>query len=341
MMMETKLRSVITGVGSALPSRCVDNRELSQSIALHGGDPTTDEWMESHTGIRTRYLASPGETASGLGARAAEMALAQAGRTAAEIDEIIVATTTPDHKTPATANLIHHLLGCAEIPSSDVNAACTGFVYALRIADKIVRDERKRVLVVGTEVLSSIADPSDRKIRVLLGDGAGAVVVEPREGTVGILDVIVGSDGSGHAAIMVPAGGSTLPVTTAGLDRKLLYMQMDGGKVFKFATRIIMQLAELLCARNQIQVQDFDLWVTHQANWRIIDFVMRKLNLPPERVMATVRTHGNTGTASIPIALGQAMKSGQLTAGKLVGMFGFGAGETWGATLIRWAYDPS
>lgn len=335
--MAPELHSVITGVGSALPKRRVSNAELSAEIVAHGGEPTSDEWMLQRTGIQFRHLVSDGETAATLGASAAESALRQAKLQPQDIDEIIVATCTPAHKTPSTACLIHHALGCRRsIAAGDYNGACTGFIMALDHADAIARLRGRRVLVIGTEVLSSFTDPKVRDVRVLLGDGAGAVIVEPRSSAAGILGVTLGTDSDGHDLIKVPAGGSALPATTPGLDPALLYLRMAGPQVFKFATRIIVEVVNDLCRSSGVISADIDLLVPHQANWRIIETAAKALKFPLERVVATIRTCGNTSAASIPIGLADAVATGKLTAGMLVVMVGFGAGLTWGGAILRW-----
>ena len=331
-------RSVITGVGCALPKRQVTNAELSVEIQLHGGEPTTDEWMIRRTGIASRHVVSDGETAATLGAQAARAALDHAGITPADVDEIIVATCTPDYRTPSAACLIHRQLGCRrDIPAGDYNGACCGFIMALDHADALAVHRGRRVLVIGAEVLSSITDPGYRDIRTLMGDGAGAVVVEPRaDSPNGLLGFRLGTDSAGADLIKVPAGGSALPAATAGLGPKLLYLHMDGRAVYRFATRIIAEVVNALCRDAGVTPADIDLLVPHQANWRIIEAAATALHFPLDRISATIRTCGNTSAASIPIGLADAVASGKLTPGKLVVIVGFGAGLTWGGAILRW-----
>ncbi|MDO8560031.1 MAG: beta-ketoacyl-ACP synthase III [bacterium] len=336
--MTQDFRSVITGVGSALPSRAVSNAQISAEIVAAGGEPSDDEWLVTRTGIKSRRVGGPDETPSTLGAVAAAQALERAGRRPDEINEIIVATCTPDHKTPATACLVHQRLGCPPTTMAvDLNGACSGFVYALRYADAVVRQHRTLALVIGAEKLTSIANPADRATRPLFGDGAGAVVLEPRYGHDGILDFEVGTNGADHDCIKVDAGGSRLPSTTPGLPANALYLRMNGPEVFKFATRIIVEMVEKLCTRHGLRPHHLDLIVPHQANWRIIEAAARRLHYPLERVAATVQIYGNTSAASIPIALDQALADGKVQPGHHVLICGFGAGLTWGGALIRWA----
>jgi len=333
----SKIRSVITGVGRALPSCVVTNQEIAESIQRHGGEPSDNAWVVSHTGIMSRHIADSGEPASTLGATAAAHALERAGKTPADVDEIIVATCTPDYKIPSTACLIHALLGCRKgIPATDLNAGCTGFIYALRYADLACRSEGNRVLVIGTEVLSSITNPGDRDTRPLFGDGAGAVFLEPMPHDAGILGFVVGADGTGHDLLKVPAGGSALPATTPGLDPKLLYLRMNGREVYRFATRIIVEVVNHLCQRCTIAPADINVLIPHQANWRIIESAARTLDFPLDRIPATIQQFGNTSAASIPIGLSIAHDQGYLRPGYWVVVCGFGAGLTWGGAIMRW-----
>ncbi len=336
-MMDTPIHGVITGVGYALPQRRVSTAEIAEAINAYQWERCSADWIIRRTGIEFRHMARPGETASSLGAAAARQALQQAKLPADHIDEIIVATCTPDHRTPATASLINHRLSARPgIPCSDVNAACSGFLYALRNANLVVRAASKRVLVVGVDILSSLTNPADRNIRPLLSDGAGAIVLEPGETENGIMDIILGGDSHGHDLIKVPAGGSALPWQTPGLDPDSHYLQMDGPKVYQFATRIIVRVINELTQRNGLASRDIDLLVPHQANWRILETAARLLGFPIERVADTVRVCGNTSAASIPISLAMAVEQEKLQPGMLVALCAFGAGLTWGGALARW-----
>lgn len=339
-MRAASTRSVITGVGYALPKQCISNAEIAAAINACQWEPCDPAWIVQRTGIEFRHLVQPGETAATLGAAAARQALQKARLNADQVDEIIVATCTPDYRTPATASLIHHRLnGRAGIPCSDVNAACSGFLYALRQAHYIVQLEGKRVVVIGVDVLSSLTNPADRNIRPLLGDGAGAIVLERQETENGIMDIILGGDSQGHDLIKVPAGGSALPWQTPGLDPEMFYLRMDGRKVFQFATRIIAKVITDLTQRNGLASRDLDLLVPHQANWRILETAARLLRFPIDRVADTVRVCGNTSAASIPISLAMAVEQGKVQPGMLVALCAFGAGLTWGGALLRWGFD--
>lgn len=330
------MHTVITGLGHALGKCQVSNDDVSRWLQRHGGQPTSDEWMLSRTGIAFRHWVA-GETNVDLAALAAHRALTAAGCTADQLDELIVATCTPNHKTPSVASMLHGRLGCrTDIQSVDLNAACAGFVYSLRHGDLVSRAEGKRVLVVGSEVLTSIANPADRSTLPLFGDGAGAVVLEPRDTADGILGFTAGTDGSRHDLIKVPAGGSALSALSPGVPAAACYLKMDGQQVFRFATPLIVEQVRTLCAQVGISPLDLDLLVPHQANWRIIESAARHLKFPLERVSATIRTCGNTSAASIPISLAMANEQGRLKPGMWVLICAFGAGLVWGSAIIRW-----
>ena len=331
------MHTVITGLGHALGQRQVDNDEVSATLTAHGGQPTSDEWMVSHTGISLRHWVA-GETNADLATAAAHCALANAGLTAPQVDELIVATCTPDHKTPSVAALVHGRLGCrADVAAVDLNAACAGFVTSLRYADLVVRHEGKRVLVIGSDVVTSIANPSDRNTLPLFGDGAGAALLEPRDTENGILGITVGADGRSHDLIKVPAGGSAQPAHLPGIDPTQCYLRMNGREVFRFATRLIVEQVNTLCDRVGITPLTVDLLVPHQANWRIIESAAKHLGFPRDRIVDTIRTCGNTSAASIPIGLSVAAEHGRLQPGRWVLMCGFGAGLVWGSAIMRWA----
>ena len=314
----------ITGTGSYLPGDAVSNTEL----AARGID-TSDEWIVTRTGIRSRHLAPAGTTASQLGCEAARRALDMAGVEATAIDLIIVATSTPDFIFPSTACLIQAQLGNKGATAFDVQAVCAGFAYALGIAEKFIRSgSHKRALVIGAEVFSRILDWQDRGTCVLFGDGAGAVVLEAAE-TPGILATAMHADGSYAGILNVPGQISRGQVTGDP------FLRMDGQAVFKFAVRVLAEVAQEVCAAAEMDSADIDWLIPHQANLRIIDATGRKLGIAPEKVVVTVDRHGNTSAASVPLALDEAVRDGRIQRGQKVLLEGIGGGFAWGAALLE------
>jgi len=314
----------ITGVGSYLPAQAVSNDDL-----VARGVDTSDEWIATRTGIRNRYLAEPGQTSSDLGFEAARRAMEMAGVDAAELDLIIVATSTPDFIFPSTACLLQSKLGNKAATCFDVQAVCAGFVYALSIAEKFVHSgSHKKALVVGAEVFSRILDWNDRGTCVLFGDGAGAVVLEASDAP-GILATALHADGSHHGILSVPgnvAGGAVIGDP---------FLRMDGQAVFKFAVRVLADVAAETCAAAGVATSDVDWLVPHQANLRIIDSTGKKLGIPSDKVVVTVDRHGNTSAASVPLALDTAVRDGRIQRGQKVLLEGVGGGFTWGAVLFQ------
>lgn len=314
----------ITGTGSYLPGDAVSNTEL----AARGID-TSDEWIVTRTGIRSRHLAPAGTTASQLGCEAACRALDMAGVEATALDLIIVATSTPDFIFPSTACLIQAQLGNKGATAFDVQAVCAGFAYALGIAEKFIRSgSHKRALVIGAEVFSRILDWQDRGTCVLFGDGAGAVVLEAAE-TPGILATAMHADGSYAGILNVPGQISRGQVTGDP------FLRMDGQAVFKFAVRVLAEVAQEVCAAAEMDSADIDWLIPHQANLRIIDATGRKLGIAPEKVVVTVDRHGNTSAASVPLALDEAVRDGRIQRGQKVLLEGIGGGFAWGAALLE------
>lgn len=314
----------ITGTGSYLPGDAVSNTEL----AARGID-TSDEWIVTRTGIRSRHLAPAGTTASQLGCEAARRALDMAGVDAAALDLIIVATSTPDFIFPSTACLIQAQLGNKGATAFDVQAVCAGFAYALGIAEKFIRSgSHKKALVIGAEVFSRILDWQDRGTCVLFGDGAGAVVLEAAE-TPGILATAMHADGSYAGILNVPGQISRGQVTGDP------FLRMDGQAVFKFAVRVLAEVAQEVCAAAGVNSADIDWLIPHQANLRIIDATGRKLGIAPEKVVVTVDRHGNTSAASVPLALDEAVRDGRIQRGHKVLLEGIGGGFAWGAALLE------
>lgn len=319
------IRGRILSAGGYLPADMVDNDELARR---HGID-TTDAWIRERSGICRRHFAAPGETSSAMGAMAARQAMERAGVGAGEIDAVIVATATPDSTFPATAVRIQAELGVTRGFAFDVLAACTGFVYALSVADAMIRAGSARcALVIGTETYSRILDWTDRGSCVLFGDGAGAVVVRAEEGEAGILSTHLHADGR-HAEILHVEGG---PGSTGGPG----LLRMAGREVFKHAVTKLAAVVDEALAANGLGREDISWLVPHQANIRIIDAMGKKLGLPPERVVVTVDRHANTSAASIPLAMAKAVGAGKFRPGDLVLMEAIGGGLTWGSALARW-----
>jgi 3-oxoacyl-[acyl-carrier-protein] synthase-3 len=322
------LRSVVRGVGTSLPRRVMKNAEFETLIE------TTDEWIVQRTGITQRYIAAEDETTASLGEAAARAALASAGLTPADIDVIVLATSTPNNTFPATSVEIQQRLGMNHGFAFDMQAVCSGFVYAVTTADALLRaGGHKRALVIGAETFSRILDWNDRTTCVLFGDGAGAIVVEAEEGTGefsdrGILAASLRSDGSHKEKLYVDGGPST--TGTVG------HLRMEGREVFKHAVGMITDVIEDVFAKGGITADDLDWFVPHQANRRIIDASAKKLGISPEKVVITVDKHGNTSAASVPLALGTAVADGRIKKGDLVLLEAMGGGFTWGAVLIRW-----
>ncbi|NJD24576.1 MAG: ketoacyl-ACP synthase III [Betaproteobacteria bacterium] len=316
--------SRLTGTGSCLPGAPVTNDDLAAR-----GIATSDEWIVTRTGIRSRYLAAPGTTASELGLAAAQRALEMAGCDAGDLDLIIVATSTPDFIFPSTACLIQGRLGNKGATSFDVQAVCSGFAYALGIADKFIRSgSHRKALVIGAEVFSRILDWNDRGTCVLFGDGAGAVVLEA-SGKPGILATALHADGSQSGILNVPGQ------VCAGQVTGDPFLRMDGQAVFKFAVRVLAEVAEEVCAAAGIATTEVDWLIPHQANIRIIDATGKKLGIDRERVIVTVDRHGNTSAASVPLALDEAVRDGRIGRGQKVLLEGVGGGFTWGAALLE------
>jgi len=320
--------AVIAGSGSFLPERVVSNDELAAELATRD-IATSDEWIVERTGIRQRHLAERGVTTSQLATEAAQRAMADAGVQAADLDLIIVATSTPDFVFPSTACLVQANLGAKGGAAFDVQAVCSGFVYALSTADAFIRAGRARcALVIGAEVFSRILDWNDRRTCVLFGDGAGAVVLKASDQP-GILAAHLHADGS-QTGILCAAGNVAYGDVTGDP-----FLRMDGQAVFKQAVTVLDRSARDVCAEAGVDVADVDWLVPHQANVRILNFLARKLRVPTEKVVITVDSHANTSAASVPLALDAARRDGRIKLGQLVLMQGVGGGFTWGSVLVR------
>lgn len=316
--------SRIIGTGGYLPEKILTNQDLEHMV------DTSNEWIRTRTGITQRHIAADNEMASDLALNASRKAMAASGVTAGDIDLIIVATTTPDVIFPSTACILQDKLGVADCPAFDVQAVCSGFIYALATADMFIRAGKcHTALVVGTEIYSRILDWTDRSTCVLFGDGAGAVVLT-RGDQPGILSSHLHADGSHRKILAVP--GSICGGKVQGKP----FVMMEGNVVFKFAIKVLEDVVRETLAENNLEVSDIDWLIPHQANIRIILSTANKLGLPMEKVVATVDRHGNTSAASIPLALDIAVRDGRIKSGQLVLLEGVGGGFTWGAVLVRW-----
>lgn len=322
------IRTVICGTGSALPEKVLTNSELEKIVE------TSSEWIVQRTGIEQRYIAGEGETTVSLGTQAARNALKNAGMSIDDIDLIILATATPNHTFPASAVEIQHNLGMTKGFAFDVQAVCSGFLFALTTADSYIRSgAARRAIVIGAETFSRILDWNDRTTCVLFGDGAGAVIVEAAEGegTIkdrGILATRLRSEGSHMEKLYVDGGPSTTQTTG--------HLRMQGREVFKYAVGMITDVVDDCFAATGISAQELNWFVPHQANKRIIDASAKKLGIAEEKVVITVNRHGNTSAASVPLALSQAVEDGRIKKGDLVMLEAMGGGFTWGAVLLRW-----
>jgi 3-oxoacyl-[acyl-carrier-protein] synthase-3 len=329
----TALRRVrISSLATYVPPNLLTNADLERMV------DTSEEWIMQRVGIRERHIVDPGVATSDLAKEAAVEAIARAGLTPADIDLIIVATTTPDTMFPSTACVLQHKLGVPQAWGFDLLAACSGFVYALTTAAHIVASGgSRRALVVGADVMSSIIDYTDRGTCVLFGDGAGAVMLEPNDDEgIGILDFENYIDGSGGPALCMPAGGSRMPASLETVEQRLHFVKQDGQAVFKFAVRNMEDACRRLLERNSITAADVDLFVPHQASSRIILAASERLGLLHERVVFNIEKFGNTTAGTIPLALNDAVRDGRLKHGDLVLLASVGAGFTVGAMLLRW-----
>ena len=325
-------RARITSLGRYVPERVMTNADLAQFV------DTSDEWIRTRTGIRQRHVVEPGTGTSALATRAARECLERASVSAAEVDLIIVATVTPDMPFPATACLVQHQLGATKAWAFDINAACSGFAYALTVgAQFVAAGAHRKVLVIGADVMTSILDYSDRSTCVLFGDGAGAVLLEPGEDGTGVLDFLHEVDGSGGNLLSMPGGGSLHPASHETVDKKMHAIRQEGPAVFKYAVRKFAEVSLALLERNGVNAADLDLFVPHQANLRIIDATRDRLGLPDEKIVKNIDEYGNTTAATIPLALGTALDQKRLHDGDLVLLAAVGAGLTVGTVLVRWS----
>lgn len=324
-------KAVVTGYGFYAPSRVVTNQDLEKLVE------TSDDWITTRTGIKERRFAADGESTSTMATRAARIALERARLRPQEVDLIVVGTCSPDYLFPATACLVQTALGAERAGAFDVEAACTSFVSALAIANgMILSGAAHNALAIGAETLSRLLDFKDRTTCVLFGDGAGAVVLEASNASVGIQSAVLHADGSKGELLWVKAGATKVPATRETVDQGLHFIRMQGGETFKLAVRSMADAAEEALAAAGVTADEIDLLIPHQANLRIIDAVAKRLRFPPEKVFVNIQRYGNTSAASIPIALSEAAERGELKKGDRVLLVAFGGGFTWGATVMEW-----
>jgi 3-oxoacyl-[acyl-carrier-protein] synthase III len=317
-------RARITGVGAYAPKRVLTNADLAKIVE------TNDEWIVQRSGIRQRHIADETEATSDLAVKAAQQALDRANLVPEDVEFIAVGTTTPD-------NIVQHRLGCRRAGSIDMLAACAGSIYSLSIGSQFIQTGKyKHVLCIGAETLSKITDFTDRGTCVLLADAAGAAVLEPSDDERGILDFDLYSDGQYWELLYMPGGGSRHPATKETVAARMHFAKMKGNEVFKVAVRLFVDCAERILARNGFTPDDVSLFIPHQANLRIIEAAAKRVNLPMDRVFVNVDRYGNTGAASVYVALEEAVASGRLKRGDLVLLVAFGGGFAWGAALMRW-----
>jgi 3-oxoacyl-[acyl-carrier-protein] synthase-3 len=327
------VRPSITALGTYVPPRLLTNADLEKMVE------TTDQWIRERTGIRERHVVDKGVATSDLGLQAAKKALAERNIAPDDLDAIIVATVTPDMLFPCSACLVQHKLGAKQVWGFDLNAACSSFVYALQVGSQfIATGVHKKVMVIGADVMSSIIDYTDRATCVIFGDGAGAVILEPAEDSLGMIDFLCEVDGSGGCSLFMPGGGSLNPSTHETVDQRMHYVHQDGQAVFKFAVRKMAELCEKLLERNGLSGKDVDVFIPHQANKRIITATADRLGMPMEKVIIDIDRYGNTTSATIPLAMNTARQENKLKKGDLVLLAAVGAGFTVGTALLRWAF---
>jgi 3-oxoacyl-[acyl-carrier-protein] synthase-3 len=330
--MSHRIAAKITGVAGCVPPKILTNAELEKMVA------TNDEWIRTRTGIRERHIVEKGTPTSHLAVQAAKTLLAQTKTDPKEIDLIVLATVTPDMMFPATACLVQDQLGATKAWGFDLSAACAGFAYALTVGSQFAAGAHKKVLVIGSDTMSSIIDYKDRGTAILFGDGAGAVLLEPASDNEGILDFAHDVDGSGGNFLYMPGGGSLHPPTHDTVDKNMHVVHQEGSQVFKYAVRRMAELAVNLLERNGFKSDDLALVVPHQANLRIIRAMQERLGVDDSKVMVNIDRYGNTTAGTIPLGLRDAVAEGRLKKGDLVLLVAVGAGYTTGGVLMRWAY---
>jgi len=326
-----KVCAQVIGWGECLPSQILTNDDLARRV------DTSDEWIRTRTGIAARRIADSRDTTASMAIRAARHALAVAGLPPQKLDLIIVATITPEHLFPATACLVQDALGASHAGAFDLSAGCSGFVYALSLAAQLIESgQQQNVLVIGSETLSRILDWQDRSTCVLFGDGAGAVVLQAAPGEGGVLSSVLGADGSGADALIMPAGGARQPASKATVENGEHFLKMDGREVYRFATRVLARATREAVSKAGLEMDQINLLIPHQANARIIESARKDLGLSADKIYTNLQRYGNTSAASIPIALCEAVAEGRVQPGDHIVLAGFGAGLTWAAAVLRW-----
>jgi 3-oxoacyl-[acyl-carrier-protein] synthase-3 len=321
----------IIGTGSYVPEKILTNADLEKMVE------TSDEWITTRTGIKERHIAAANEFTSDLATQAALRAMKMAGVTADQIDLIIVASITPDMPFPSTACLVQQKIGARHIPSFDIEAACSGYLYALEIGQHFIASHGfETVLVIGAEKLSAITNWKDRNTCVLFGDGAGAAILQHRANSQGLLTTVLGADGSKAGLLSMPGGGSRCPATTQSVADGMHFLRMDGKETFKNAVQAMCHAAKEALRRCELDITQIKCVIPHQANRRIIDAVGERLGTKPEQLFINLQKYGNTSAASVAIALDEAVRSGKIKRGDLILVVAFGAGLTWGAAIIEW-----
>ena len=325
------IRSCILGTGSYAPKRILTNADLEAMVA------TSDAWIRQRTGIRERHIAAEGEVTSDMAVAAARMALEQSGTDPADLDAIIVATISADMPMPSCAVMVQAKLGARRAFAFDLSAACAGSLYGLTIADQFIRTgSARRILVIGTELLSRLVDWDDRSSCILFGDAAGAMIVGPSDNGSGLLSAHLHSDGDAADLLAIRGGGSLHPASEAVLENKLHKIAMRGREVYKFAVRVLPEALAEAFAANGVQAADIDHVVSHQANLRIVESVLERVGIPMEKCWVNLDRFGNTSSASLPLSLDEAHRAGRLKRGDLIAMMAVGAGMAWGSALMRW-----
>ncbi len=325
------IRARITATGSYVPDTVITNHDLEKIV------DTSDQWIVERTGIKERRIAGASQASSDLAYAAAQKALKQAHLKPKDIDLVIVATCTPDMAFPSTACFLQDRLGIKHTGAFDINAACSGFVYGLHLASSLIRTEaHRRILLVGTEVLSRVTDWQDRATCVLFGDGAGAVVLEGTKERRGIMSTRIQADGGLGELIMLPGGGTRTPCSKQMLLKKMQFIKMKGNETFKVAVRTLEEIAARTIEDNGIDPSQLSLLIPHQANLRIIQATAKRLNLPEEKVFVNIEKYGNTSAASVPIALDEAVRAGRVKDGDHILLEAFGGGLTWASALLKW-----
>ena len=321
----------ITGIGSYVPERVLANSDLEKLV------DTNDEWITTRTGIKERRMAAENEFTSTMAVKAARKALAQSELDSADLDLIIVATITPDMPFPATACLVQQELGASKAAAFDLEAACSGFIYALEVGRAFIASGvYQNVLIIGAEKLSSIIDWQDRNTCVLFGDGAGAAVLQRREGACGVLATRLGSDGNKADILAMPGGGCRQPATVDSVNERIHFLKMEGKEVYKNAVTAMTSAAKDVLERSGVSIEDIKCIIPHQANQRIINAVGERLGAKEDQVFVNLQKYGNTSAASVAVALDEALESGKIERGDKILIIAFGAGLTWGATVLEW-----